>query len=213
MNRFTCLLIAVMTLALSGCASTIRSNVTTFNEWPSDLSDKTYVFERTQAQDQNLEFRSYENLIRNEVRRLGLTEAAPGKKPALKITFDYTVNVTDIHTVEPVYADPFFYGDGFYGSSGFYRGGHRYYGAGFDPFFWGPPTVAYRDRSFQLNRRQLHVLISRYADNKSLYDVKVNSQGENPSLSMVMPYLVRSAFADFPGKSGATRTVDLKMVD
>ena len=201
-------LFSALCLLLSGCASTVRSNVTAFNEWPSDLADRSYVFERTKAQDQNLEYRSYENLLRGEMRRLGLVEAEPAKKPALKVTFDFNVQVTDVRTIEPVYADPFFYGPGFFGG-GFY--GRRYYGTFYDPFFWGAPQMQYQDRTVQLNQRSLHVLISRYGDGKSLYDVKVNSRGENPSMATVMPYMVRSAFAEFPGRNGVTHTVDLKM--
>ena len=209
MKRLTLSITAFCLVMLTGCASTIRSQVTAFNEWPAALPDNSFVFERNKTQDQSLEYRSYENLVRNEVSRLGLTEAAPGKQPALKILLDYSLSVSDLRVIQPVYADPFFYGGGFYGR-GFY--GRSYYGMGFDPF-WGAPLVTYQDRTFQLNNRQLHVLISRYGDGKSLYDVKVMSRGENPSMSAVMPYLVKSAFADFPGRSGITRTIDLKMQD
>lgn len=207
MKRPLLFLVAVLSLVLSGCASTVRSNVTAFNEWPNELPDKTFVFERTKAQDQSLEYRSYENLVRSEVRRLGLVEADATQKPALKLTLDYAVAISDLRTIQPVYGDPFFYGSPFYYPS-FYRRG--FYGYGYDPF-WFPPVVEYRDQTIQINRRQLHVLISRFADGKSLYDVKVNSTGQNSSLPAVMPYLVKSAFADFPGPSGVTRTIDMKM--
>ncbi|GAA4033898.1 DUF4136 domain-containing protein [Actimicrobium antarcticum] len=210
MKRLSMTLIAGLLVLLSGCASTIRSNVTVFSAWPAELPDKTYVFERTEAQDKNLEYLNHENLVRNEVRRLGFNEAGTGKKPSLKIMLDFSVQSVDVRVVQPVYADPFFYGPGFYGR-GFYS--RRHFGAGFDPFYWGPLMVEYQDRTYQLNRRQLHVTISRYADGKSLYDVKVQSQGENPSLAAVMPYLVQSAFVDFPGKSGGSRTIDLKIAD
>ena len=206
MKRPALLLVAVVSL-LCGCASTVRSNVTAFNEWPNELPDKTFVFERTKAQDQSLEYRSYENLVRSEVRRLGLVEADATHKPALKMTVDYSVAVSDLRTIEPVYVDPYFYGSPFYYPP-FYRRG--FYGFGYDPF-WFPPVVEYRDQTVQINRRQLHVLISRFVDGKSLYDVKVNSTGQNSSLPAVMPYLVKSAFADFPGPSGVTRTIDMKM--
>ena len=209
MKRLFFLIVSTSLLVLTGCASTVRSQVTAFNEWPATLPDNSYVFERSKSQDQSLEYRSYESLVRNEVARLGLTEATPGKQPALKILLDYSLSVSDLRVIEPVYADPFFYGGGLYGR-GFY--GRNYYGFGYDPF-WGAPLVAYQDHTFQLNNRQLHVLINRYVDGKSLYDVKVLSRGENPSMSAVMPYMVKSAFADFPGRNGTTRTVDLKMQD
>lgn len=210
MKRLTLPLLAVLLVLLAGCASTVRSNVTVFSDWPAALPDQTYVFERSQAQDKDLEYLNYENLVRNAVRRLGMTEAETGKSPSLKITLSYNVNVVDVRTVQPVYADPFFYGGGFYGG-GFYS--RRHLGLGYDPFFRGPPLIDYQERIYQLYRRQLHVLIARHADGKSLYDVRVNSQGENPSLVVVMPYMVRSAFAEFPGKNGVARTIDMKMTD
>ena len=220
MKRATYLLPTLVTILmlLSGCASTIRSNVTAFNDWPANGSSMPYVFERSKAQDASLEYRSYENLVRNEVRRLGLQEANASQKPGLKIQLDFNLDVTDVRSIQPVYADPYFYGSGFYGrgfyGNRFYNGGfygRPYYGFGYDPYFWGPPVVTYEDRSYQVSKRRLHVLISRYADNKSLYDVTVDSQGSNPSLPAVMPYLVHSAFADFPGKSGVPHTVELKV--
>ncbi|MEB0135880.1 DUF4136 domain-containing protein [Actimicrobium sp. CCC2.4] len=205
MKRLTLPLLAVLLVMLAGCASTVRSNVTVFSDWPADLPNRTYVFERTRAQDKDLEYLTYENLVRNDVRRLGLNEAetGTGNAPSLKITLSYNVDVVDVRTVQPVYGDPFFYGGGFYS--------RRHFGFGYDPFFRGPPVIDYQERIYQLHRRQLHVLIARHADGKSLYDVRVNSQGENPSLPAVMPYMVHSAFADFPGKNGMARTIDLKM--
>ena len=209
-------------VSLTGCASTLRADVTTYHAWPADVPDTSYVFERTKAQDDSLEYRNTENLVRSAVRNVGLTEAEANKKPSLKITVDFNQQISDVRTIQPVAIDPYFYGGGFYGA-GFYSRGpfrHGYYGSrfgygfpgfGYDPYFYGPPAVAYQDVTYQVARRQLHVLISRYIDGKAVYDVKVNSQGQNPSLATVMPYLVRSAFADFPGKNGVTRTIDMKV--
>ena len=210
MKRLTVPLLAALLVLLAGCASTVRSNVTVFSDWPAALPDQTYVFERSEVQNKDLEYLNYENLVRNEVRRIGLTEAETGKSPTLKIVLSYNVNVADVRTVQPVYVDPFFYGGGFYGG-GFYS--RRHFGFGYDPFFRGPPVVDYQELVYQVYKRQLHVLISRHADGKSLYDVRVNSQGENPALTVVMPYMVRSAFAEFPGKNGTARIIDMKMTD
>lgn len=220
--KYLTLILITATLMLTGCASTLRADVTTFTTWPADVPDTSYVFERTKAQDDSLEYRSYENLVRNTVRNLGLHEAEAGKKPSLKITLDYQQQVADVRSIEPVVVDPYFYGPTFYGSGFYGQGGYRrgwygnrygvgYPGFGYDPFFRGPQVVGYQDVTYQINRRQLHVLMSRYLDGKAVYDVRVNSQGQNPSLATVMPYLVRSAFADFPGKNGVTRTIEMKV--
>jgi hypothetical protein len=43
--------------------------------------------------------------------------------------------------------------------------------------------------------------------------VTVKSEGTNSSLAAVMPYLVRSAFAEFPGENGVPRQIELKIKD
>lgn len=58
-------------LLLSGCASVIRSDVTTFNEWPADLPDKSFVFTHTAEQNNDLEYRKYETLVRDTLEKLG----------------------------------------------------------------------------------------------------------------------------------------------
>jgi hypothetical protein len=54
-------------------------------------------------------------------------------------------------------------------------------------------------------------LIAGNKDGKKLFDVTVNSDGDNGSLAFAMPYMVRSAFTDFPGKSGVPHRIDLKI--
>lgn len=53
-----------LALLLGGCATTIRSDVTTFHQWPAQMEDKSYVFEVPSPQDDTLEWRSYQELVR-----------------------------------------------------------------------------------------------------------------------------------------------------
>ena len=217
-SRFSTIAIAFC-LLLTGCATTIQSNVTAFHEWPAELRNKSFVFERTAQQENNLEHRAYEDLVRNELLRLGLTEAPDPRSAGLKVAMNYSINVRDVRVVQPVLVDPW-YGSPFYGPSwhgyGYYGPRYSpfyspYYGPFYSPFLYAPPIVERRETRYQLAERQLRVVISRTADSKRLYDVTVDSEGTNTSLAAVMPYLVRSAFADFPGKSGVPRRIELKM--
>ncbi|TFW10086.1 DUF4136 domain-containing protein [Oxalobacteraceae bacterium OM1] len=190
---------------LSGCASPppiIRSQVTTFHEWPATLPSKNYVFERTKEQDNNLEYRSYENLVRNELNRLGFTETPPGGTPALKANFDYGISVRDVRVVYPVASDPYW--------SSPWPYWRRYRGPFYDPFWYGPPVVEQREANFELYTRRFHVTLADMPGGRKLYDTTVVSEGQNPSLAYVMPYLVRSAFAEFPGPSGVPRVIELQ---
>lgn len=195
-------ILAVSTL-LAGCGTIIRSDVTTFHEWPDTLPDKSYVFERTKEQNDSLEYRNYENLVRNELNRLGFTEAPASTKPALKAAISYNVNGRDVREVYPVVVHPYPY---WYGPA--WRG---YYGPFYDPFWFGPPIVEQRVAQYQLFNRQLRVSLARMTDSKKLFETTVVSEGTNGTLATIMPYMVRSAFAEFPGKSGVPRRIELKM--
>lgn len=200
---------SALSMLLSGCASTIKSNVTAFHEWPADLHDKSYVFERTKEQNDSLEYRSYENLVRAELTRLGFTEAPAGSKPALKASMNYSIRGRDVREMYPVvvnsYAYPFAY-PYWYGPA--WRG---YYGPFYDPFWYGTPVVEQRVSQYQLFTRELRIALWRMSDGKKLHETTVVSEGTNGSLAAVMPYLVRSAFAEFPGPSGVPRRIELKL--
>jgi hypothetical protein len=198
-------------ILVTGCASTIQSDVTAFHEWPSELRNKSFVFERTNGQENNLEHRAYENLVRSELLRLGLVESANLQSAGLKVAMSYSINVRDIRVVQPVLLDPW-YGSPFYGPRWYGHGYYSpFYGPYYSPFWYGPPIVQQRETRYQLANRQLKIVISQAADSRKLYDVTVNSEGTNTLLAVVMPYMVRSAFADFPGKSGVPRRIELKM--
>ncbi|UUZ52811.1 hypothetical protein LP419_26995 [Massilia sp. H-1] len=81
MKRLLTTAAAALTLLLTGCASTIRSDVTTFHEWPATLHDKSYALEAPAPQDDTLELRSYQNLVRTELSRLGFQEAQAWRHP------------------------------------------------------------------------------------------------------------------------------------
>ncbi|HZW21252.1 DUF4136 domain-containing protein [Noviherbaspirillum sp.] len=202
-------ILAVSTL-VAGCGTIIRSDVTSFHEWPDTLPDKSYVFERTKEQNDSLEYRNYENLVRNELNRLGFSEAPSGTRPALKAALSYSINGRDVREVYPVVVHPYPY---WYGPAwrGHYWPHHPFYSPFYDPFWYGPPIVEQRVSQYQLFNRQLRVSLARMADNKKLFETTVVSEGTNPSLATVMPYMVRSAFAEFPGQNGVPRRIELKM--
>lgn len=202
--------LAASGLLLTGCATTtVQSEVTAFHEWPAQLQDKSYVFERTRDQDNNLEYRNYENLVRAELNRLGFTEASTAQPPRLKIMLSYSIRARDVHEVYPVVVNPYpapIMNPYWYGPA--WRG---YYSPFYDPFWYGPPIVEQREENYQLYTRQLRIVMAQVADGKKLYETTVVSEGRNGSLAAVMPYMVKSAFADFPGKNGVPHRVELKM--
>lgn len=209
MQRWFWIVIALSGLMLSGCASVVRNDVIAFNDWPTDIQDKSYVFERKQSQENNLEHQSYENLVRGELQRLGFSEAQSARAANLKVSLDYRIDARDVKVVQPVYSDPYwpYYGYPYYGPR--WRG---YYGPFYDPFWYpGPVVTGYQEHQYQVFQRQLDILITRNKDGKKLYEVSVGSNGGNGSLAFAMPYMIRSAFSEFPGKSGVPRRVSIKI--
>jgi hypothetical protein len=188
------ILVAATSLLLSGCATTLHSNVTVFHEWPGDLQDKSYTFETPAPGDDTLEYRSYQNLVSGELAKLGFTQAASTKDANLRVGMQFS---TIDHPVKVLTAtDPWMYGPGpwGYGPRWGYPYRHRYYGYyGFyrpyyDPWMWGP--MEYRETIQHNYDRNLRVTINNL-QGKKLYDVTVQNTSRKQSTPMVMPALYR----------------------
>lgn len=184
-------------LLLSGCATTIRSDVMAFNEWPSDLQDKSYVFEMPAGKEDTLEYRNYLMLLGNELNKMGFHPAASGSEAKLKVEMHYSV--VDIPTRVLTADDPFY--SPYWGPRwrGYYGWGHRPFG-----------TVMAEEQIQHNYQRQLRVVIDS-TSNQKLYDVTVVNTSRVASTPMVMPALVQSAFAGFPGQNGVPRRVELTL--
>jgi hypothetical protein len=195
-----------MSLLLGGCAATIRSNVTTFNQWPAQLPDKSYTFAQVAPQDNTLELQSYENLVRGQLNRLGFHESQ--QSPALKVAMRFQTVDVPTQVVYPNFTPMYAYSPRFA-----YLGWHRrYWGGWYSPFYdplWGPGP-AYDVETEHRYHRQLEVSIQAANDGKRLFDVTVRNVSKQMSTPAVMPALVQSAFQDFPGPNGGSRIIELQ---
>jgi hypothetical protein len=200
MKRLACTILATSALLLGGCAttSTIRSNVTTFQQWPAQLNDKTYAFEAVPAADDTLEYRSYLDLLRTELRQIGLNEAPAGAPAALKVSMHFGTADLPVRVIE--FYDPFSTRYGFYAP---YRRGFWGFHGAYPP---GPMT----DEVVETYHRELKVAIISNADGKHLFDVKVHNVSGELSTPAMMPALMHSAFIGFPGQNGAAHRVELR---
>lgn len=216
--RTLAILVAAASLLLSGCATTIRSDVTTFQQWPASLPEKTYVFEAPPASaDDTLELRTYQAMVAGELAKLGFTQAADGASAKLRVgvhfsTIDRPTKVlraTDPFWMGSPYWGPRYYGHGFY-RRGYYRpyfGAYRY-SPFYDPF-WDSP-LEMQETILHNYERQLRVAISTI-DGKKLFDVTVQNTSRKRSTPMVMPALVQSAFTGFPGENGKVKQVEFTL--
>ena len=217
MKRLIAVGMALTALLLGGCATTIRSNVTTFHQWPAQIEDKSYVFEAPPSFDNTLEYQSYQNLVRGQLAQLGFREANTSPA-ALKVAMRFTTTDVPVRVIEPVmpmfydmrYGYGHRYGPRFhsrFGPRGRWAGWHHPF---YDPF-WSP-FPAYQVSVEHQYRRELQVSIKDKGD-KRLFDVTVHNMSRELSTPVVMPALVASAFAGFPGPNGVVRRVELQRKD
>jgi hypothetical protein len=204
--KYLAILATAAVMLLSGCATTIHSDVTAFNDWPADIGDKSYAFVAPQGADDTLEYRNYQVLVSNELAKLGFHQVADNQQPKLLVgmkfnTVDHAVRVLEAD--DPFMTGPYWgrYG---WGGWGYPRWGYRPYF--YDPFRYGP--VVLEERVKHEYQRQLRITING-ADGRKLYDVTVQNTSRVQATPHVMPALVQSAFTGFPGPSGVPRKVDL----
>ncbi len=203
----------VLGLLVAGCTTTpLQNTVTAFNNWPSEMEDKSYAIARTPAQANDLEFQTYENMLRMELARLGFEEK-PAASARLAVTLEYRSSVRDVQVYQPV-ADPYYMPWGWgWGGPGFgCRGPQGYYPPGiYYPGCGAPPIVQQQATRYQMYARQVRVLISDAKTRRNLYDVTVNGDDTRGGLPELMPYMLRAAFADFPGQNGVPHVVEFKL--
>jgi Domain of unknown function (DUF4136) len=200
MKHFLSVFLTAVLLALGGCATTLQSDVTSFQRWPANTAGSTYSFKRFGNQETSLEHKTYEDLARAELNQLGLKESAAGAKGRFEVSLDYGVNTAVQRSREPVYANRNYWHPSHYHPTLGWRPG--YWAA--DP--WGPQVVGYRTVSRDVSTRRLRVDISEGAS--KVFEASATSNGSNATLTVTMPYLIRSVFDGFPGTNGQSRQVE-----
>ncbi|CAJ0710771.1 hypothetical protein P3T32_002686 [Ralstonia sp. GP73] len=181
---------------LAGCASTVTSQVTAFRQpgW-TDNPPRTYAFEHTAAQQNDLERQTYEAWTSDQLAAHGFT-SVPRASARYVVRLDYSTATRLVQVRQPVYPDPY-WGPGPWGP----------WRSPWGP--WGPWGPQYVDTNVQVPFYAYHVEIDEAATGKRVYQVTAQTQGGDGSLTAVMPYLVRSAFANFPAPNAQPILVEL----
>lgn len=155
------------------------------------------------SQTNNLEYQSFQDMVRAGIGATGLVEAQAGAKPRFDVSFTYGTSQTQVMVRRPY--DPGFYGGYGYGHGGYY--GPRPWGGGFG--YWGPDWV---DVPMVVQRNALSLQIrdvQRGGAEVYRSTAYVLSEGDN--LLRTMPYLVRAIFDNFPGNNGAEREIQFPL--
>lgn len=218
MSRISAILTVLAALALSACASAIRSDVSHFHQLSNINQGATFtIVPKDPGKQGSLEFAQYAGLIRAQMVALGFTPVNAGNASDLIVQVDYAVSDGEQVTRDyyPYYPYGFGYGYGHYGfhHARFHHFGH--FGHGFYPYGYGY-GYGYGNYSYTVYTRSLEIDIVRPSapgSREVVFEGRLSSVGRENSLPEVMPYLVQAMFTDFPGEQGKMRHVKIKTAD
>jgi hypothetical protein len=199
-------------LVLAGCQSShFAAQVSQFHRLPRNGEGLTFmVAPADKAKNESLEFETYAQRIVAELQARNFSQADHLEKSELLVFVDYG---TDSGTVEtyavPVYG---YYPDEFHRMHGVTSEGKRFSAQVYESGGFVP--LGYTERVRTLYRRNLRVEIVnteewRRGRTVKSYEGRVVSMGPENEIAMIMPLMIRALFLDFPGTSGATRTIVL----
>ncbi|MEA3117261.1 MAG: hypothetical protein QOI13_531 [Paraburkholderia sp.] len=197
LRRLTGPALAICAMWLSGCTTYVTTQVTAFSEWSGSDAMRTYAFWRSPRQEDSIEQTTYERLAANELEIHSFKPVPSGQA-------HYLVGLTySIHAATMTVAQPVYYGNPWPGP----------YWWRMDP--WGPfgpyPPSGNVSQSYPVYTHSLGIRVTDRASGREVYKVTARNTSEDPSLVRVMPYLVRSALADFPLGNGVVRTVRIPL--
>jgi hypothetical protein len=195
----------LLLMLLAACASgprLLRTEVSSFNEWPADV-EKSFSFVFPLGIVDSPVQRNLQALVAEELSRQGFTALPAGSVAGsahLAVSVRARVTPKLRYVAEPILYDPFWRGrwDSMWVPPSWYGGfaGYREY----------PVTVF--ERALTLNIDDVRSAApGRTA--RRIYEGSVTSVGASPAIEVLAPYLVRALFVDFPGMNGQVRTIDV----
>ena len=183
---------AVGAMLMSGCTTYVSTQVTAFSNWHGSDATRTYAYTRTAEQRNSIEQSTYEQLVSNALDSYAFRRVAPADARYL-VGLTYGIQGETVAVSQPV-----FYGSPWAGP--LWRP--------MDPWGpFGPFPAGYVTQTYPVFTHTLGVRITERATGTEVYNVTARNTDDEPSLVRAMPYLVRSALADFPLDNGAVRTV------
>lgn len=206
-NRLVTSVALALSVLLSGCASVIATQVSSFQQWPGDAKGSSFSLLAPADASRSLEQASYGAQVAAALEKQGLRQAAPGDIARFLVDVTVSRETEDRASLRPIYQNRYIFHPGWRDAAG------RIY-PGFwelDPF--GPRYVGDQQivQSVSLSRLRLRVLDAK-ADPKAprtVYEAQALQEGNAP-LPSTVPWLVRAVFDDFPAANGSVRVVRFK---
>lgn len=204
------ILLSLVAIFLAGCGGFVKSRVTVFHELPANVSGMKYTVVPFKDQEESLEYKSYQQVVKDELQKNGLRESTvdeatlvvfmmygidSGKAVISSYPIMGQTGVSSSQTTGSIQT---------YGSGGTYQGTTTYtpsYGV----VGTGVASRTEYKRCLMLNILDKSAFVEK-GEIKKLYEAKVVSSGRKGEISEVLPIMIKSLFEEFPGKSGATRS-------
>ncbi len=199
-SAFTVLVLATALAAvlITGCAgiSTLRSEVSSFGEWPAGRTPGTYAFERLPSQQARADLQDrLEAAAAEALGAAGFKPAAAGSEPELIVQLGARSTRTDVSPWD----DPLWW-----------RGS-----AGLSRWRYGPWTSPRWALSMHIDtpryEREVALLLRDRFSGKPLYETRASSDGGSAANSALMTAMFRAALQDFPSTGPNPRPVDVPL--
>jgi Domain of unknown function (DUF4136) len=206
MHRAARLLAVVVLVALSACATQVRTQVTRFNHMPAVANGDTFAVVPIKEQASSLEWEHYAELVAQQLAsngyaRLPLSEVARAKYGVL---FSYTIDrgrtvTTEVPVVNQIPGSTTTFS---YGSNSGVAYTQPTYSVN-----WEPATATMFARELELEIFDTQQNWASQGHSPPIFQADARSAGVSGSLAPVMPAMIAAVFKDFPGKSGETISV------
>lgn len=198
--------IILTVLFFAGCAKYIKSEVVIFHKLPELDSPTKYSFQVSGSHEEDLEYITYRDLIKNELAKYRLEEVVFDKAEII-VSFEYSIDSgRDILKTAPVYGQTGISSSTTYGNLKESGDNVTYYETTiYHPTYGRTGSKTYTVIEY-VSSLTVQIMNKSSAYSGKLYKANVKSHGGNSDIAKVMAAMIESLFRDFPGKSGSTRS-------
>ncbi|MCX5824157.1 MAG: DUF4136 domain-containing protein [Deltaproteobacteria bacterium] len=203
--------VVLLLLVLAGCGGMIKSNVVTFHDLPGSVRGVSYMVLTPPDKKDSLEYKTYENLLRIELKTQGFVETSFDQAELLVLIWYGIDSGQQENYSIPIFGQTGVSSSTTYGSLRSSGGGYGTYSGTttYTPTY-GIVGAVPASRTIFTRFVQLGIIdkttFIQQGSVKKLYEGRVTSQGKSGELSEILPVMIKSIFEEFPGKSGKVRT-------
>lgn len=211
----------MLAVAISGCGTIVKSNITVFHKLPQQNKVVEYAFVPYSYQKNSLEYATYMGYIKQELAKHNYA-LVPRSQASVYVKLDYAIGNGKVKTESiPTYGKTGVSGsttyatDNSYGTLNNYGSYGTYNGTSSSTSrtTYTPTYGVTGSRSYSVTHytRKVKLQMINKKTNQSVYEAKITSEGRSGQIGSVMPYMIKALFKDFPGKSGSTKQVSIPM--